>query len=368
MRCLVLAGAVASRRSSSPIRGSCTGCSRRRPAGCGPRTDGGADPPVPARRLSGHRHRQRARRRSRSRTRSAQPGVAPRGALGRPVARRDVPALAVLPAAAVVDQAARPGRARDARVRALRLEQPARRGGRDARDPADADGRHVVLPVAPGDGGEPRRVRGPRPRSRSATTARWTGDAARSTARTARTGSRSRPTDGALHAAATLVMAVGVAEPYTPPGIGMEHAYHYADVRPAETYAGRRRAHHRQAELRVRAGQRPAPLGAPARAGVAVARQALGRHELAGRGPGALRPAVRGQRAGRRGVDPRRGDRPGRAPRRRGAGREPAADRRRRGHPRRGRRRSSRRPGSSRRCSTCRRSGWRPSGRARCRS
>jgi len=37
-----------------------------------------------------------------------------------------------------------------------------------------------------------------------------------------------------------LVLAVGVAEPYTPPGQGMEHAYHYADVRPAETYAGRR--------------------------------------------------------------------------------------------------------------------------------
>jgi thioredoxin reductase len=38
----------------------------------------------------------------------------------------------------------------------------------------------------------------------------------------------------------TLIMAVGVAQPYIPPGLGMEHAYHYADVRPAETYAGRR--------------------------------------------------------------------------------------------------------------------------------
>ncbi len=37
-----------------------------------------------------------------------------------------------------------------------------------------------------------------------------------------------------------LVVAVGVAQPFTPPGEGMEHAYHYADVRPAETYAGRR--------------------------------------------------------------------------------------------------------------------------------
>jgi hypothetical protein len=31
-----------------------------------------------------------------------------------------------------------------------------------------------------------------------------------------------------------------VAEPYTPPGNGLEHSYHYADVRPVETYADRR--------------------------------------------------------------------------------------------------------------------------------
>ena len=46
-------------------------------------------------------------------------------------------------------------------------------------------------------------------------------------------------TDG-TYTCGTLVLAVGVAEPYTPPGPGMEFAYHYADVRPAETYAGRR--------------------------------------------------------------------------------------------------------------------------------
>src|SRR4029077_771383 len=33
---------------------------------------------------------------------------------------------------------------------------------------------------------------------------------------------------------------VGVAEPYTPPGIGMEHTHHYADVRPVQEYADRR--------------------------------------------------------------------------------------------------------------------------------
>jgi thioredoxin reductase len=46
-------------------------------------------------------------------------------------------------------------------------------------------------------------------------------------------------TDG-TYRCGTLVMAVGVAEPYTPPGNGLEHSYHYADVRPVETYADRR--------------------------------------------------------------------------------------------------------------------------------
>ncbi len=46
-------------------------------------------------------------------------------------------------------------------------------------------------------------------------------------------------TDG-VYRARVLVVAVGVAEPYTPPGAGMEHAIHYAEVRPAESYADRR--------------------------------------------------------------------------------------------------------------------------------
>src|SRR4026208_467669 len=40
--------------------------------------------------------------------------------------------------------------------------------------------------------------------------------------------------------AQVLVVAVGVAQPYTPPGVGMELTHHYAEVRPAETYAGHR--------------------------------------------------------------------------------------------------------------------------------
>jgi thioredoxin reductase len=46
-------------------------------------------------------------------------------------------------------------------------------------------------------------------------------------------------TDG-IYRCTALVVAVGVAEPRTPPGVGMELTSHYADVRPAETYAGQR--------------------------------------------------------------------------------------------------------------------------------
>jgi thioredoxin reductase len=40
--------------------------------------------------------------------------------------------------------------------------------------------------------------------------------------------------------AQVAVFAVGVAEPWMPPTPGIEHARHYADTRPAETYAGKR--------------------------------------------------------------------------------------------------------------------------------
>jgi thioredoxin reductase len=46
-------------------------------------------------------------------------------------------------------------------------------------------------------------------------------------------------TDGTYRCRA-LIVAVGVAEPFTPPGIGMEFSHHYADVRPVEDYADRR--------------------------------------------------------------------------------------------------------------------------------
>ena len=46
-------------------------------------------------------------------------------------------------------------------------------------------------------------------------------------------------TDG-VYRCRTMVVAVGVAEPRIPPGIGMALTHHYADVRPIETYAGKR--------------------------------------------------------------------------------------------------------------------------------
>ncbi len=46
-------------------------------------------------------------------------------------------------------------------------------------------------------------------------------------------------TDG-TYRCRVLVVAVGVAEPHTPPGPGMELTHHYADVRPVASYAGRR--------------------------------------------------------------------------------------------------------------------------------
>jgi len=46
-------------------------------------------------------------------------------------------------------------------------------------------------------------------------------------------------TDG-TYRCRVLVVAVGVAEPFTPPGAGMEYSHHYADVRPVEQYADHR--------------------------------------------------------------------------------------------------------------------------------
>ena len=77
-------------------------------------------------------------------------------------------------------------------------------------------------------------------------------------------------TDG-VYRCRVLVVAVGVAEPFTPPGVGMEHAHHYADVRPAETYADRRVLIIGKQNSGLRARHRAAAVGAPAGPHVAVA-------------------------------------------------------------------------------------------------
>ena len=103
--------------------------------------------------------------------------------------------------------------------------------------------------------------------------------------------------------------------------------------------------HHRQAELGDGAGVGPAPVGGLDRPRVAVAGQALGRHEVARRGQGALSPTVRGQRPRRRRRHPQRLDRVDRAGRWRPAGARPP-DRHRRAAvvPRRRRHRGDRFP------------------------
>ena len=62
LRCLVLSGPGGGGVPDRSTRASCTGCSRSRPVACAPRTDGGADPTVPAGRLPVRRRRQRAGR------------------------------------------------------------------------------------------------------------------------------------------------------------------------------------------------------------------------------------------------------------------------------------------------------------------
>ena len=109
-----------------------------------------------------------------------------------------------------------------ARLRALRLEQPARRRARAARRSSRAS---WTAPRTSRRGRRWRRTSSPFAERAGLAVrydCRWTATRRGRRRRTA-TGSRSRrPT--ASTAARALVVAVGVAEPYTPPGAGMEHA------------------------------------------------------------------------------------------------------------------------------------------------
>ena len=151
----------ASRRSSSPTRGSCTGCSRPRPAGCAPRTDGGADPARSRRATTRSSSSAAGPARSRCRTRCAGSGVdhavisadpSPGGMFRRwPFFQRLL--SWTKPHA--------PVRARQSRAyerydwNSLLGDEP-EATARSSRTLMDGTS---LLPVAPGDGGQPRRVR-----------------------------------------------------------------------------------------------------------------------------------------------------------------------------------------------------------------
>ena len=193
--------------------------------------------PLPAGRLPGRRRRQRAGRPP-GLVRPPAPRRRARRHLGRRRPGRHVPALAVLPAAAVVDQAVRAGRARHARLRALRLEQPPRATSRSAGAPARASwtgprtsrrGRRwrQNLEAFAERAGDPRPLRLPLERTRREEGP--DGDHVR------RRDDRRRVPLPACSSSRS-----GVAEPSTPPTPGIELARHYADTRAAETYAGKR--------------------------------------------------------------------------------------------------------------------------------
>ena len=204
---------------------------------------------LPAGGVPGHRHRQRPGRpadlvRPQALRRPA------RRPVRRPVAGRHVPPLAVLPAPPVVDQAVRARGADVARVPALRLEQPDRVRAR--------------APLAPGPSTwTARRTsrRGRRWRRASPAFADQAGIAVRYDCRWERTRRDDGP-DGTVFTLETtdgeyrcrnLVLAVGIAEPWSPSTPGIEHARHYAQTRDADVVRGQAAVHHRQAELRVRA-------------------------------------------------------------------------------------------------------------------
>src|SRR5205085_4927284 len=107
---------------------------------------------------SGRRRRQRTRGAA-DQLLAVTPRREARGPLRRRKRGRHVPPVAVLPAPSFVDQAVRTVRAGHPRVRTLRLEQPAPRREGVPRPHVLDDGWHLVLPLAPGDGAESRRLR-----------------------------------------------------------------------------------------------------------------------------------------------------------------------------------------------------------------
>jgi hypothetical protein len=102
-------------------------------------------------------------------------------------------------------------------------------------------------------------------------------------------------TDG-LYTAGTLILAVGVAEPWRPDTPGIDFVAHYADTRAAETYADRRGSYGSRTRPELASGLRPGAPDQPRH----EPGEAVSQHALAGRYPGAPPPAARGSRLRRR--------------------------------------------------------------------
>ena len=147
-------------------------------------------------------------------------------------------------------------------LRALRLEQPARRRPGTPLPHAGPHGRDVVLPVAAGDGAEPRDVRRAARARGSATTA--AGPATRREDGRTASGSSSRRRTASTAAGSRSSPSASPSRT-RPPTPGIELTAHYADTRPAETYAGRRIFIMGKQNSGFELAIRPAAVGAPDR-------------------------------------------------------------------------------------------------------
>ena len=297
-----------SSRSSSRIRGSCTGCSRPRPAASATRTAGGAravaspasdDRPFPPGEYPvivigsgpgglqvsyGLQHygiaARRPLRRSRRRAACSAAGRSSSGCCRGPSPTRP-----------------RPRTSRE--YQRYDWNSLARLRARAAVDPDRAHGRLVVLPVAAGDGGATSRRSRSAPGSPSATSAGGSARAA-TTARTARC-SCSRPRTASTAAGCSCSRSASPSRGARRRPASSTPAT-TRDTRDASCVRRQAAVHHRQAELGLRARVGPGVLGLGDHGLLAVARQDVDPDEVAGRRPGPLRAAVRGQLPRARGV------------------------------------------------------------------
>ena len=192
----------------------------------------------------------------------------PRRHLRRPRARRHVPPLPVLPAAAVVDQAVRHGRPHDSRQyerydwNSLLADEPEHRALMSTLMDGTSD-----FPSRPEMEAGPPPLRGAHRVCASAT------------ARAGRATSPRRRPVRAPHQRRRLPLPGRRSSPSASPSRGRrtrpgsEHVAHYVDTRDAASLRRQAPVHRGQAELRLRARQRPAAVGEPHRPGLAATRR-----------------------------------------------------------------------------------------------